>query len=322
MELPDKKYRILDIFFRLLRGEFVSVKQLADEYSVTGKTVSRDINEIKSYLSENGFRNKNAQIIYSHKERAYYLSMDDFLSSKELLVLIKILISSRSLPIKDMNEIIGKLEGFTLTKDEKLIKDLVLKEKYHYKSVKNDCENIIDNIWSVSRAIQSQQMITISYYKMDRTIINRKVRPLSIVFSDYYFYLIASHLVGNEYVNRFYRIDRITDIIKHKENFSVKYSERLDEGKLKNEIQYMWPGRDMEILFEFDGPSVQAILDKLPESEIVKRQGNKYIIKAKVYGDGIKMFLLSQGGWIRVLEPIELANEMKKEIEKMSQIYK
>lgn len=84
MELPDKKIRILDIFFRLLRGEFVSVKQLADEYSVTGKTVSRDINEIKSYLSENGFRNKNAQIIYSDKERAYYLSMDDFLSSKEL----------------------------------------------------------------------------------------------------------------------------------------------------------------------------------------------------------------------------------------------
>ena len=62
-----QKNRILDIFFRLLRGEFVSVKQLADEYSVTGKTVSRDINEIKSYLSENGFRNKNAQIIYSHK---------------------------------------------------------------------------------------------------------------------------------------------------------------------------------------------------------------------------------------------------------------
>ena len=53
-----QKNRILDIFFRLLRGEFVSVKQLADEYSVTGKTVSRDINEIKSYLSENGFRNK------------------------------------------------------------------------------------------------------------------------------------------------------------------------------------------------------------------------------------------------------------------------
>ena len=26
MELQDKKYRILDIFFRLLKGEFVSVR--------------------------------------------------------------------------------------------------------------------------------------------------------------------------------------------------------------------------------------------------------------------------------------------------------
>lgn len=73
MELQDKKYRILDIFFRLLKGEFVSMRQLADEYS--------------------------------HREKAYYLSMDDFLSSKELLVLIEILISSRALPKNSMEEI-------------------------------------------------------------------------------------------------------------------------------------------------------------------------------------------------------------------------
>ena len=70
MELQDKKYRILDIFFRLLKGEFVSVKQLANEYAVSGKTVSRDLNEIKAYLSENGYRVGNTQIEYSHKEKA------------------------------------------------------------------------------------------------------------------------------------------------------------------------------------------------------------------------------------------------------------
>ena len=321
MELQDKKYRILDIFFRLLKGEFVSVKQLSDEYAVSGKTVSRDLNEIKAYLSENGYRVGNTQIEYSHKEKAYYLSMDDFLSSKELLVLIEILLSSRSLPKDSMMEIIDKLESFTLSKDKKLIKDLILKEKYHYKPVGKDCKNTIDNVWSVSRAIQNQQMITISYYKMVRTIINRKIRPHSIIFSDYYFYLIGSHLVDNEYVNRFYRIDRITDIIKHKEKYSVDYSKRLDEGELKNQIQYMWPGSNMDILFEFNGPSVQAILDKIPESEIVKREGNKYTIKAKVYGDGIKMFLLSQGAWVKVLEPVELADKMKIEIENMLKLY-
>ena len=121
MELQNKKYRILDIFFRLLKGEFVSVKQLADEYSVSGKTVSRDINEIKAYLSENGYKMGNTQIEYSHKEKAYYLSMDDFLSSKELVVLIEILLSSRSLPKDSMMEIIDKLESFILSKDKKLI---------------------------------------------------------------------------------------------------------------------------------------------------------------------------------------------------------
>ena len=101
----------------------------------------------------------------------------------------------------------------------------------------------------------------------------------------------------------------------------MEYSERLDEGKLKNEIQYMWPGRNMDILFEFSGPSVQAVLDKIPQSEIVKRDGNKYTIKAKVYGDGIKMFLLSQGSWVKVLEPVELGEKMKSEIAKMAKLY-
>ncbi len=118
MELQDKKYRILDIFFRLLKGEFVSVRQLADEYSVSGKTVSRDINEIRAYLSENEYRNGNAQIEYSHREKAYFLSMDDFLSSKELLVLIEILIASRALPKNSMEYYDYSVQSHSSTCDE------------------------------------------------------------------------------------------------------------------------------------------------------------------------------------------------------------
>lgn len=86
MELQDKKYRILDIFFRLLKGEFVSMRQLADEYS--------------------------------HREKAYYLSMDDFLSSKELLVLIEILISSRALPKNSMEYYDYSVQSHSSTCDE------------------------------------------------------------------------------------------------------------------------------------------------------------------------------------------------------------
>ena len=156
---------------------------------------------------------------------------------------------------------------------------------------------------------------------MDRSIIIRKIRPESIVFSDYYFYLIASHNKEGRFVNRFYRIDRITNIKKHKENFKIEYSNRFDEGNLKNEIQYMWPGNDEIIVFEFTGPSVQAILDKLPKSEIIKREGNKYTIRAKVYGSGIRMFLLSQGEWVKVLEPDNFVSDFKSEIERMYHSY-
>ena len=79
----------------------------------------------------------------------------------------------------------------------------------------------------------------------------------------------------------------------------------------------MWPGELRTIRFEFTGPSVQAVLDKLPTAKIIERDGKKYLIEAEVYGDGIKMWLLSQGTWVKVVAPSDFANEIKKEIKAM-----
>ena len=76
----------------------------------------------------------------------------------------------------------------------------------------------------------------------------------------------------------------------------------------------MWPGKLQTIRFEFTGPSVQAVLDKLPTARIIERDGRKYLIEAEVYGKGIKMWLLSQGAWVRVIAPIDLVNEMQNEL--------
>ena len=76
----------------------------------------------------------------------------------------------------------------------------------------------------------------------------------------------------------------------------------------------MWPGKLQTIRFEFTGPSVQAVLDKLPTARIIERDGRKYLIEAEAYGKGIKMWLLSQGAWVRVIAPIDLVNEMQNEL--------
>ena len=48
-----KKYRVLDIFMRLVCGEYVSVKKLSMEYQVSTKSITRDINELKNFLCDN-----------------------------------------------------------------------------------------------------------------------------------------------------------------------------------------------------------------------------------------------------------------------------
>lgn len=319
----QKKYRVLDIYQRLLCGEYVSVQKLAEEYEVSSKSISRDINELKNFLYDSQDRMAGCEILYSYQEKAYYLEMDSFLWSKELLVILKILIASRSLNKEQMNLIIQKLESFMSAKDKALVHELVSKEIYHYMPVGADCENVLENLWGISQCIKEQKEITIDYYKMDRSKITRKVKPLSIVFSEYYFYLIASHTFDGKEVNRFYRMDRIVKYIKHRTGFQIRYTNKFDEGELKNKIQYMWPGQGIErtVTFEFQGPSVQAVLDKLPGSEIIKQENNKYTIRARVYGDGIKMFLLSQGAWVKVLEPLSFVQEMKEEIIAMKNRY-
>ena len=83
----------------------------------------------------------------------------------------------------------------------------------------------------------------------------------------------------------------------------------------------MWPGELRTIRFEFTGPSVQAVLDKLPTAKIIERDGKKYLIEAEVYGNGIKMWLLSQGAWVKVVAPVDLVKEIKETINQMSILY-
>ena len=92
----NKNDRMLEIFMRSLRGESVSVKALAAEYEVSTKSISRDISSIQNFLAEHRELMQNAELTYSHKEKAYYLSNDEFLKNKELFALVKILIGSRA----------------------------------------------------------------------------------------------------------------------------------------------------------------------------------------------------------------------------------
>lgn len=317
-----KNNRMLEIFFRALRGEAISTKKLAEEYNMSSKSITRDISDIQAFLSNHRELLQNAELIYSSKERAYILNSDEFLKNKELFALVKIVLGCRCFSKEEILTLIAKLKKFTTIKDKKQFDNLMRKEIYHYHEVKSDCPSVIDNIWKMIRSIEEKKTITITYHKMNRDEVKHKIKPVSIMFSEYYFYLIAYKAEDTEFKPIYFRIDRISAITEHRENFQLERKYDFDEGDLREKNQFMFPGETVKICFEFSGPSLQAILDRLPTAKVVEKRGNTSIVEAEVNnGRGIIMYLLSQGSWIKVLSPQNLVDEIKKEIEKINTYY-
>ena len=91
-----KQERLLEIFFRCLRGEGLSIQKLADEYNVSTKSVSRDINDLKAFLVDHRELLGNAELHYSSQDRCYRLHLDEFLTNSELFALTEVMIGARA----------------------------------------------------------------------------------------------------------------------------------------------------------------------------------------------------------------------------------
>ena len=189
-----------------------------------------------------------------------------------------------------------------------------------------------DNLWMVAQAIRNQSVLEIEYQKLkDRQIVKRSVEPVGLMFSEYYFYLMAVitdhstreafHKKNDPYPT-IYRLDRIHSIKETGEKFSVPYKDRFKEGEYKNRTQFMFGGEPQKISFNYYGPSVEAVLDKFPMAKVVDEKEGVCSIEAEVFGTGVKMWLLSQGSKVKVTAPETLVQEMKQEIENMDVQYK
>ena len=107
----QKNKRMLEIFFRALRGEQISLKQLAEEYQVSTKSINRDISEIQDFLTEHRELMQNAELAYSQREKAYIMTSDEFLKNKELFAVVKVLLGSRCFSKDEILTLISKLKN-------------------------------------------------------------------------------------------------------------------------------------------------------------------------------------------------------------------
>ena len=313
--------RMLSLFERLTKGESIHKAEEAARFGVDAKSIQRDIEDLRVYFQE--IWALPAVLYYSREERGYRLDrqFQTKLTAPEILVIGKVLLESRCLAQKEMADLLGKLTNVCEPDSGKHINDILRNEQFHYFPVRQG-EKLITKIWNLSRAVRDCCLVEILYRKERKEqSVKRTIEPLGVIYSEYYFYLVAN-VHGQDYpFPAVYRIDRIEQVDLLQERFKPVYSKRFEEGEFRKRIQFMKPGPLQTIRFRFWGPSPEAALDRFPNGKIVNRTKEAVTIEAEVYGEGVIMWLLSQAEFLEVLQPNSLREKMQQTIEKMRQNY-
>lgn len=310
----DKVTRVLDLYERFQAREFIYKKREAQRYQVNEKTIQRDIESIRRYLANRVVeRGISGDIVYDRVENGYYLSSEceRNISGGEALAICKILLDSRALPKVKMEQMINKIiEDYVSDDNRNMVRQLVSNELYHYIELKHG-KDVTDMLWQIGQAIREQHYVEVDYVRtVDKKVVRRRVKPVAIMFSEFYFYLTA--FIEDEKVRQnfeveddpfptIYRVDRIEKLQVLGQKFKVLYRDRFQEGEFRKRVQFMYGGRLQRIRFRYFGDSVEAVLDRLPTAKVVLKENGVYTITAEVFGKGIEMWLRSQGEKVEVL---------------------
>lgn len=311
----DKVGRILAIYSKLMNGSTINKYAEANYYQVNERSIQRDIDDIRNFLeqeaTEHGIVN---EVIYDREKKGYCLDQiyKLKLTNDEILAISKIMLDSRAFTKSEMIDMIQRLISCCVPEsNRKLVNDLISNEAFHYVEPKHG-KVYIDKLWDIGQAIQQHQYIEIQYQGVQgSTVKTRKLKPLAIMFSEYYFYLAAfidddkvreNFSVMNDAFPTIYRIDRIQGLKILDNRFHIPYVDRFEEGEFRKRIQFMYGGKLRRVTFRYKGYSVEAILDRLPTAQIISEDNGGYVIQAEVFGDGIDMWLRSQGDKISLLE--------------------
>lgn len=301
-----KSMRLLTMYSRLLDGKILRKRELADEFGIAARSVQRDLESLRIFFAEEMM---GREILYDPRERGYRLShaCARGLTNSEILAVCKILLESRSMRRDEMMPILDKLMDCCVPdSSRKAVASLLANERHHYVEPRHS-KSILNGLWEIGQAIERHQVMELEYAKMDGSISSRAVEPVGLMFSEYYFYLVAflhgdprveSYRQNNTLMPTIYRVDRIQNFIVTQEHFTPAYASRFQEGEFRKRIQFMFGGKLNRVRFKYTGPSIEAVLDRLPTAQIISQNEEGWEIEVEVFGKGIEMWLRSQGEYI------------------------
>ncbi len=314
--LKIAKDRLMSMYAQLAEGKALYKAQEAVKYNCSLRSIQRDIDDLRSFFANQSETTGVVQeLIYDRKLNAYRLvpPLRNLLTNEETFAVLKVLLESRSLTKTELFPILEKLISCCVPpENRRQVTDLIANEQYHYVEPRHK-KAILEKMWNLSAAIREHKEIKMTYMRQRGEEVQRCIKPMGIMFSEFYFYLLA--FIDEEVVNdkivyesgaetypTIYRIDRIKEYEITETHFNIPYQNRFEEGEFRKRVQFMYGGKLQKIKFWYKGPSVEAVLDRLPTAKILAHDDNGYLISAEVFGNGIDMWLRSQGDMVEVVK--------------------
>lgn len=292
--------RLFRILYYILEKGKVTANELSEKFEVSVRTIYRDIDVISS-----------AGIpIYATQGKGGGIEIaDDFvlkkslLSEKEQEQILVALKGLEGINKQYENELLTKLSAFFKIKNTNWIEvDFTNWQRG------NEYDELFNYIKS---AIINKNIIRFTYFSSNEKETSREVKPIRLLFKGWDWYVYTFCLLRNEF--RYFKLSRIRDLKILDENFEDSYEDVV----LIKKMEYK---DTVHVKLKFDRKVAFRVYDEMGDIK-EDEEGNLYAEIELPNDYNLYNYIFSFGESVEVLEPIEIRNNIRDMINKMSRIY-
>ena len=296
-----KDNRLFRILYYILEKEKVTANELADKFEVSVRTIYRDIDSISSV----------GVPIFTTQGKGGGIKIDnEYILNKSLF------------DTNEKEEIIAALQGLEKT-NEPYKSELITKLSALFKIKNSNCIEIDFTSWGSNNTYQdlfnalktviiNKNIISFSYNSSKGEKINRKVKPIRLLFKEQDWYLYGFCLLRNDF--RYFKLSRVKDL----ELLAINYKDDFEDIVLKKEIKYE---NMVNIKLKFNKNVAFRVYDEFKEAIIEDEKGNLYVEIKIPNNYKLYNYIFSFGSNVEILEPKEIKNQFKNMINEIAKKY-
>lgn len=292
--------RLFRILYYVLEKGKVTANELSEKFEVSVRTIYRDIDVISSAgIPIYAIQGKGGGIEIADD----FVLKKSLLSEKEQEQILVALKGLEGINKQYENELLTKLSAFFKIKNTNWIEvDFTNWQRG------NEYDELFNDIKS---AIIDKNIIRFTYFSSNEKETSREVKPIRLLFKGWDWYVYTFCLLRNEF--RYFKLSRIRDLKILDENFEDSYEDVV----LIKKMEYK---DTVHVKLKFDRKVAFRVYDEMGDIK-EDEEGNLYAEIELPNDYNLYNYIFSFGESVEVLAPIEIRNNIRDMINKMSRIY-